>query len=271
MPSHQVSAAATEPIAVPAVIFSMSIFVRFCIVPSRLLRLAWLMTLSLGGFGLMACEDLDYPRDPDETLSRVLAEGRLRAAAADHVPWVVVEDDGVPRGAEVDLVEGFARELGVAVEWRRAPAFAALEALERGEADLAIGGFTKEAVTAEGSAGQTYPYFSEAIVVAADPGSPVPQTLGGLAVHVAPELLANTLVADEGGVPVAEKAEGVRLTALPDWQLARRGLVATGIVLDASEHVIAVPRGENAWIMRLEGFLRTHGAGVGAKLGRHAP
>ncbi|MDZ3836696.1 MAG: transporter substrate-binding domain-containing protein [Rhodospirillales bacterium] len=248
----------------------MSIVVCFCSFPSRLLRLARLMTLSLGGLGLMACEDLDYPRDPDETLSRVLAEGRLRAAAADHVPWVVVEDDGVPRGAEVDLVEGFARELGVAVEWRRAPAFVALEALERGEADLAIGGFTREAVTAEGSAGQTYPYFSEAIVVAADPGTPVPQALDGLAVHVAPELLANRLVADESGVPVAEKAEGVRLTALPDWQIARRGLVATGIVLDRSEHVIAVPRGENAWIMRLERFLRTHAATTGAKLGEHA-
>jgi polar amino acid transport system substrate-binding protein len=249
----------------------MSIVVCFCTFSRRSLRLARLMTLGLGGFALMACEDLNYPRDPDETLSRVLETKRMRVAAADYVPWVIVEDDGVPRGAEVELVESFANELGVTVEWRRAPAFVALEALERGEADLAIGGFTKEAVTAEGSAGQTYAYFSEAIVVAADPGAPVPQTLEGLAVHVAPELLANGLVADEGGVPVAEKAEGVRLTALPDWQRARRGLVAAGIVLDESEHVIAVPRGENAWIMRLERFLRTHGASTGAALGRYAP
>lgn len=234
-------------------------------------RLARLMALSLALPGLPACEDVTYPRDPNETLSQVLSSGRMRVAAVDHVPWVIVENDGIPRGAEADLVESFARELGVAVEWRRAPAFTALEALERGDADLAVGGFTRKALTAEGSAGQTYVYYTEAIVVAADPGAAVPQELDGQKVHVAPELVANGLIADEGGVPVGEKSHEVKLTALPDWQLPARGLVATGIVLDEREHVMAAPPGENAWVMRLERFLRASAGQTAARLLEHAP
>lgn len=249
----------------------MMIGIRSRLFAGRGLPLARALALSLAMLGLAACDDVGYPRDPDGTLARVLSTGRMRVAAADHVPWVVVEEDGQPKGAEVALVESFARELGVAVDWRRAPAFAALEALERGDADLAIGGFTKKALTALGSAGQTYVYVTERIVVAADPGAPAPRALEGQRVRVAPELMANGLVADTGGVPVEEKTEGVGLTALPDWQLHSQGLLPTNIVLHESEHVVAVPRGENAWVMRLERFLRANAAHAADRLREHAP
>jgi ABC-type amino acid transport substrate-binding protein len=220
---------------------------------------------------LCGCGDAQYPRDPDDTLARVLADGRMRVIAVDHVPWVAVEDDGVPRGAEVDLVEAFARELGVAVDWRRAPAFPALEALERGDADLAVGGFTKKAVSAQGGAGQTYAYFIETLVVAAAPGAPIPRALDGEAVYVARSLLVDGLVEDEGGVPVPEKTGTVLFAALPDWQVPARGLVPTEVVLSRHEHVMAVPQGENAWIIRLERFLRANADGFAARLREHAP
>lgn len=249
----------------PAVVTQLAFSNGFCLRPARLIA------LSLGVLGLWACDGLGYPRDPDGTLRRVLETGRMRVAAIDHVPWVVVEEDGVPRGAEVDLVEGFAHELGVAIEWRRAPAFSALEALERGDLDLAVGGFTKKAVTAQGGAGLTHAYFTEALVVATDPSAPVPRDLDGLKVHVAPNLMANTLVEDEGGVPVPEKTEVVYLTLLPDWQVPARGLVPTDVILNRDEHVMAVPQGENAWIMRLELFLRRHADGTATRLREHAP
>ena len=113
-----------------------------------MLRVAPLVVAGLAAPGLTACGDYRYPRDPDGTLDRVLAEGRMRVAAVDHMPWVLVDGDTTPSDAEVELVEAFARELGVSVAWRRAPAFLALEALERGDSDLAIGGFTTQAVTA---------------------------------------------------------------------------------------------------------------------------
>lgn len=230
-----------------------------------------LIAACLGMVCLWGCGELQYPRDPNDTLARVLADGRMRVIAVDHVPWVIVEDQGVPGGAEVDLVGAFARELGVAIEWRRAPAFPALEALERGDADIAIGGFTKKAVTAQGGAGQTYVYYTETLIVAADAGVPVPQALAGETVHVAPSLLVDGLVKDEGGVPVPEKTGGVLFAALPDWQVPVRGLVPTEVVLSRRQHVMAVPQGENAWIMRLEGFLRENADAVDARLREHAP
>jgi polar amino acid transport system substrate-binding protein len=220
---------------------------------------------------LPACDDFRFPRDPDGTLERVLASGRMRVVAVDHVPWVIVEEDGPPTGGEVELIEAFARNLGATIEWRRAPAFKALEALGRRDADLAIGGFTRNAVVAHQTAGHSYAYFAEALVIAAEPGTPLPRDLRGHRVHAAPDLLANGLVEDRGGVPVAERAEAVGLVALPDWLLPARRLVPTNIVLKREEHVIAVPRGENAWIMRLERFLREHAGETAARLRAHAP
>lgn len=52
-----------------------------------------------GVLGLAACDDFRFPRDPDGTLDRVLTTGRMRVAAVDHVPWVIVDGSGAPRGA----------------------------------------------------------------------------------------------------------------------------------------------------------------------------
>jgi polar amino acid transport system substrate-binding protein len=219
---------------------------------------------------LSGCDDVRFPRDPNGTLEGVLATGRMRVAAADHVPWVIVEGDGAPSGAEVELVEAFARDLGVAIDWQRAPAFEALEALERGDADLAIGGYVNETLAALGGAAPSYAYFSEALIVAAEPGRPVPEDLEGRSVHVPPELLAEELIRDRGGLPVSQMGEETDLVALPHWDLTGRALVPTGIVLQRQNHVMAVPQGENAWLMRLDRFLRGRADGFAADLREHA-
>ncbi|HEV7368206.1 substrate-binding periplasmic protein [Arenibaculum sp.] len=224
----------------------------------------------LGMMALAACDDFRFPRDPNGTLERVLAADRMRVVAVDHVPWVVVDGDGVPAGVEVDTVQAFARALGVTVEWRRAPAFEALEALKRGDADLAVGGFTRSSVAAHGGAAHTYAYFTETLVVAAEPGAAVPDDLEGLKVYVAPDLLADGLVEEAGGIPVAEDAGDVRLALVPDWWLPASGLVPTPIELHRDDHVIAVPQGENAWVMRLERFLRARVGATGARLREYA-
>lgn len=215
---------------------------------------------------LSACRG--YPRDPDGTLDRVLATKAVRVVAVDHPPWVVASGGATPTGVEADLVEALARELGVAVEWRRAPAFEALDALDHGEADLAIGGFTQREVDAYGIAAGTYAYFAEETVVAARPGTPSPRDIDGRRV-LSPDLTAAGLVRAEGGVPVTEG--DADLVALPRWQLPEGGLVPTEIVLGRAEHILAVPKGENAWIMRVERVLRGQAGDVGARLRSEEP
>lgn len=226
-----------------------------------------LVTLGLFAFALSACDG--YPRDPDHTLTRVLRTERFIAVAVDHSPWVATAEGRDPSGVEVDLVETFAQDLGVDVEWRRAPAFEALEAMERGDADLVVGGFTKEALKAHTGSSSTYAYVTERLVVAAEPGTPVPRALDGLKVVTPPELMADRLVTDENGIPTVEDGPEVFLHAVLDWTLPERDLVPTGIVLRREDHVFAVPKGENAWITRVERFLRQRADDVGAMLRAH--
>ena len=206
---------------------------------------------------LAACDDLRFPRDPNRTLETVLATGEMTVAAVDHPPWVVVDNDGAPSGAEVELVQRFASDLGVSVEWRRMAAFEALEGLGKGEVDLAVGGFERKAVTPTPGAAPSYAYFREALVVGVRPGAPVPEELDGEVVFVPPEEPATQLVRNKGGVPVRELTGDVTLAAVPHWQLEPLGWLPTGVVLRRGDHVVAVPQGENAWLMRVEGFLRS--------------
>jgi polar amino acid transport system substrate-binding protein len=226
-------------------------------IPQTGRRKALLLVLVLP-FALAGCRETRFPRDPDATLESVLATGSLTVAITDHAPWAEMDDGGRAEGAEVDLVEAFAAALGVRVVWTPLGAFAALDALESGEADLAVGGFTRDEVTSHGAAAPTYAYFDERLVVAAPPDHGLQEDLEGARVYVPPGVVATRLVREQGGTPVAEPS-AAGLVALPRWRLAGTGLVPTGILLERRPHVLAVPKGENAWLLRLEQFLRLQG------------
>jgi polar amino acid transport system substrate-binding protein len=219
---------------------------------------------------LVACDETSFPRDPEKTLETVLAEGQMTVAVADNPPWVTVDDHVAPQGAEIELVRDFADELGVAIEWRRHDSFAALEGLERGDVDLAIGGFDREAVVPVAGAAPSYTYFKEEIVIGVRSDVANPDELEGRQVFVPRDLLMAELVRSKGGVPVEEWTEEVDLAAVPQWQLVSRDLRPTGIILHRAQHVVAVRQGENAWLMRLEGFLRRKTDDMGAHLRANA-
>ena len=216
---------------------------------------------------LSACQDTRFPRDPDNTLETVLSTGQMTVAAVDHVPWVVVDNNDPPHGAEVELVERFARDLGVSVIWQRMSAFEALEGLGTGDFDLAIGGFARESVSTPGAA-PTYAYFHEALVIGARPDA-LTDELGGQKVFVPAAEAVSELVRDKDGVPVSEWSDAVNFAALPRWQLEAWDLVPTGIVLRRSDHVMAIPQGENAWLMQVETFLRHESDTMADRLREH--
>lgn len=219
---------------------------------------------------LVACDDMRFPRDPEKTLETVLAEGRMTVAVADSPPWVTTGGEGPPQGAEVDVVQAFADELGVAIEWRRLDAFAALEALERGDIDLAIGGFDRKAVTPVAGAAPSYAYYKEAFVIGARTDVANPVELEERQVFVPRDLPLAELVRNEGGIPVEEWSDEVDLTAVPRWLLAAQELRITEYTLHRAQHVIAVRQGENAWLMRLERFLRRETVDMDERLRAHA-
>ena len=114
----------------------------------RPLTWAFALVLLLTGCGI--------PRDPDGTLERVQSSGVLRAAASPAEGNVAVDGDDVT-GPEVELVEGFAESLGAEVEWHVMGEEPAVDAMERGEVDLLVGGLTDQSPYAP-KVGMTRPY-----------------------------------------------------------------------------------------------------------------
>ncbi len=234
----------------------------------RLFFQGCLPTTLLCLLALTAC-DFQYPRDPKKTLETVLEQQRIVVAVIDHPPWVIVPDAGDPRGAEVELVESFAAELGVEIDWRPLPSFTALRGLSRGDIDLVIGGLEQPDVQLITGAGTTYSYFEERFVIGVRQGHPLPEALDGQAVFVPPEEPLSILVRKQGGRPTDQMSAEVVLAALPHWDLQAHGLQRSSIVLRRAKHVMAVPEGENAWLMRLERLLRAQAADFDLRLREH--
>lgn len=205
--------------------------------------------LALGG-----CER--FPRDPRDTLEAALERGSLRVGVAASEPWVEGEEPARPGGVEAALVEAFAETLGIGIEWHWGSAGSRLEALARFELDLAIGGFTDDDPWGR-HVGFTFPYHSVRFVVATPPAAAPVTALDGLRVAVrADSALAGRLRERGAEVSVAERLAEVELPiAAESWRVEGLGFEVADIELDMERHVMAVPPGENAMLLRLERFL----------------
>jgi polar amino acid transport system substrate-binding protein len=96
------------------------------------------------------------PADPDGTLDRVTG-GTLRVGVSPSAPWTETEGAGDPDGSEAALAEEFADHLDAEVEWTEGGEADLVSALERGELDLVIGGFT-DTTPWTSKAAMTQPY-----------------------------------------------------------------------------------------------------------------
>jgi polar amino acid transport system substrate-binding protein len=209
------------------------------------------------------------PRDPEGTLDRVQG-GRMRVGIAERSPWTVLGEDD-PTGVEVELVEGFARAVGAEVEWTAGAPAELLTALEGREIDLVIGGFTDDDPWAQ-EVTFTQPYARIQIAVGGPPGMPLPSEVDGRRVAALRGTIVPDLIEDAGGIPmpVDDLAAADGLVAAEDWRLRSLGLRSTGLILHESRQAMAVPTGENAWLVRLERYLSARAGAVDELLDRHA-
>ena len=74
---------------------------------------------------------------------------------------------------------------------------------------LAIGGFARGALEAHRNVAHTYACFTEELIVAGEPGAPVPEELEGETVYAAPDLLAVRLIDDKDGIPIHQTSQHV--------------------------------------------------------------
>lgn len=222
--------------------------------PSSVRTLLSILALAV----LAGCDE--YPRDPRGTLDQVIG-GTMRVGLIQREPWVALAPEG-PAGIEPDLARALAEELGAEIVWVSAASSDVLDALHRFELDLVLGGL--EASSPWGSrVAFTRPYYDEELVVAAQ--EPVDfEELDGLRVAVTSGTVEPALVEEHGGTPIADGAEDIALAVEPGWRLGESDHAA--MVLHTRKHVVAVPPGENAWLLRVDRFFTERSAAVAAAL-----
>lgn len=205
------------------------------------------------------------PKDPGGTLERVRGD-TLLVGVTENEPWVTRED-GQPGGVEAALVRQLAEELDAEVFWTWGGVAEHMEALSHREIDLAIGGLARSSPWQQ-EAGLTQPYYTSRERVGYPPASAAPEDIDGAVVAVERGDVLAAYIADRGGTPhrmeTPARAEG--LVAASDWELKQWGFAASDIVLHRKQHVMALPPGENAWIMHVEQFLQDKEADVAQML-----
>ena len=207
-----------------------------------------------GALTLGACQ---FPADPDGTLERV-KDGTMRVGITHAPPWVEVDPEGNPVGGiEVELVRRFARDIGVKkIEWVDGSEEELVNSAKEGSLDLVIGGITsksrwKKDVTF------TQPYAETEIVIGIPPGASFPDDLEGTRAYAETGSEAESLLHKKTNaevVPVSKLEKGQSPVGAEDFVLDDLGLVASEELLEEA-HVMALPLGENAFMVRLEKFL----------------
>jgi polar amino acid transport system substrate-binding protein len=229
----------------------------------RALGVAVVVAVVLAGCGV--------PRDPEGTLDRVRG-GTLRVGISQSEPWTRLVG-GRPSGVEVRLVERFAAELGATVRWVDGSEADVVAALEVRELDLVVAGLTADTPW-QAKAAITRGYATTRVVVAVPAGQPVPEDVAGLRVAVEDGTEAAGILKEKTDAVPVRVPDVAQVKDSPvvvdDWLLDLLGLRDTGVHLHKSEHVMAAPLGENAFLARLERFLIAHQGEVPALLDAEA-
>ena len=190
------------------------------------------------------------PVDPEGTLERV-SGGTIRAGITANPPWTIVGE--TIEGVEVELMEGLADELDARIEWVEGSEEELFGALEVGQLDVVVGGFSSTNPYSAHAA-LTSPYFTSRIVVV---GRLDVDDIAGRRVAVEKNTEAAGLLEKTDAVVelVDDVSMGHDLVAIEDWRYDPLAARETGVVLSETDHVMAVRLGENGWLVTLEKYL----------------
>lgn len=182
----------------------------------------------------------------------------MRVGVIESDPFVIF-DAVEPGGVEPRILEGFAAELDAEIEWFPGGEEELMGALEKRELDVVIGGLTSTTPWSKMVA-LTHPYLTTAVVVGAPSAGEAIEDIAGVEVAVEKGTQEAGVLekTDAEVVLVEDVTEFDGVVVVDNWLLDDLDLVDTGDRLIESDHVMATPFGENAWLVRLERYLLTH-------------
>lgn len=211
----------------------------------------YVLALLLGA-AVVSC---DMPRDPEGTLQRIRGQ-EMVVGATEADPFVIFQNDEPAAGVEVRLVEAMAADFDAEIEWVTGSEEELLSALEVGELDLVIGGLTS---TNPWSANVTFthPYLTTFVGVGVPEPEQVGEDIAGrkVAAEKGTDVIGLLRETDAEVVEVDDIAFAEGASAIENWLFDDLGLYDSDVRLTESDHVMAVPHGENAWLSAVERFL----------------
>ena len=206
----------------------------------------------VASLSLVAC---DMPRDPEATLDRV-SGGELRVGITHAEPWAMLDGGEPTGGVEVLLVEDFAESIDADIVWVDGSEEEIFGALELGELDMAIGGFSSTNLWSS-KITFTHPYLTTFATVGVADESQMGTDIGGTEVDVEVGTDLAGLLRETDAVInfVDDIANSDGAAAVESWELDDLGLFDSDVRLRETDHVVAVRSGENAFLTTLERFL----------------
>lgn len=132
---------------------------------------------------------------------------------------------------------------------------------------MVVGGLTASAPWAA-QVGFSIVYLESAIAMGVPPeAGVVPESWAGEQIgYPAGDLEIAAMLRERGAIPVPVEDPTGMPTAAPRWQLMAWGLVPGETDLLQRRHVLAVPPGENALLLRLDRFLAREGPALRQRL-----
>jgi polar amino acid transport system substrate-binding protein len=227
-------------------------------------RIAAISALVLVAGTLAACQ---YPQDVEGTLDRVQG-GTMRVGVIDAPPWAST-DKGDPTGVEPELIKRFAEDLDAEIEWYPGTEEELVEAMRGFQLDVIVGGLTRSSPAGTHVA-LTRPYIDTEIEYGLAPGEDPLEDFDGREVYVVEGSEAAAIMRQEedDATPVYVESEAeLQSPALTDnYWFEPLGLESTDDIKRDDEHAMAVPMGENAFLVELEEFLLARGGEANALL-----
>lgn len=206
--------------------------------------------------GVALLQGWRYPQDIEGTLEEI-ENGVMRVGVTESAPWVIRTADG-PAGIEVEIITELARELNAEVQWHWGNETNLLDALSRRQLHLVIGGLTQNKRLPVVSA-PTNPYYKSRITVGFPQAEAetMPASLAGVTVAIEPlSTLEHRLTEHDAQVVVQAEPERSGLpVAGPTYWLQAKGFEPGPWDLASDRHVMALPKGENAWMLRVQTHL----------------
>lgn len=199
---------------------------------------------------LAACR---IPQDLEGTLDSV-QQGYLDVGLTENPPWVIDTGEG-PAGVEVEMVRQLAAELEAEVRWHWGTEGSLVSALQAYQLDMAVGGL-EQAPWLSNVVAMSRVFFKDIEVVGFPPAREVPDSLEGVRVAVPSVDDLGGVLKKQGALPVhGETVASKHPVAGPLWWVRAKGYTPGPWRLGERRHVWLLPKGENAWILRVDRYL----------------